>query len=41
VKRGGKSLASGYRDLLLWLALGIIGLALIGALLVVLRRGAW
>jgi hypothetical protein len=38
VKRGGKSLAGAYRDLLLWLAAGIIGLAAIAAALVLLRR---
>jgi hypothetical protein len=38
VKRGGKSLAGPYRDLLLWLGLGIVGLAVIGALLTLLRR---
>jgi hypothetical protein len=38
VKRGGKSLAGPYRDLLLWLAGGIIGLAAIGTLLFLLRR---
>jgi hypothetical protein len=38
VKRGGKSLGGAYRDLLLWLAAGIIGLAAIAALFAVLRR---
>lgn len=37
VKRGGKSLAGPYRDLLLWLGAGIVGLAAIGALLMLLR----
>jgi hypothetical protein len=36
-KRGGKSLTGAYRDLLLWLAGGILVLAAIGAALVMLR----
>ena len=38
VKRGGKSLAGPYRDLLLWLAAVIVGLAAIATALAVLRR---
>jgi hypothetical protein len=38
VKRGGNSLAGAYRDLLLWLAAGIVGLAAIAAILAMLRR---
>jgi hypothetical protein len=38
VKRGGKSLAGAYRDLLLWLAAGIVSLAAIAALIAMLRR---
>jgi hypothetical protein len=38
VKHGGKSLAGAYRDLLLWLGTGILGLAAIAALLAWLRR---
>lgn len=38
VKRGGRSLAGGYRDLLIWLAVVIVGLAAIAALLATLRR---
>jgi len=38
VKRGGRSLAGGYRDLLRWLAVGIIGLAALAALVAVIRR---
>jgi hypothetical protein len=38
VRRGGNSLAGAYRDLLLWLAAGIVVLAAIGALIAMLRR---
>jgi hypothetical protein len=38
VKRGGKSLAGAYRDLLLWLGVGIVGLAAIATALALLRR---
>jgi hypothetical protein len=38
VKRGGKSLAGAYRDLLLWFAVGIVALAAIAALIATLRR---
>jgi hypothetical protein len=38
VKRGGKSLAGPYRELLLWLGMGILGLAALGAILMLLRR---
>ena len=37
-KRGGKSLAGAYRDLLLWLAAGIVGLVAIAAIVAMLRR---
>ena len=38
VKKGGATLAPGYRDLLRWLALIVVGLVAIGALLYLLRR---
>jgi hypothetical protein len=38
VKHGGKSLGGAYRDLLLWLAAGIVALAAIAALIATLRR---
>jgi hypothetical protein len=38
VKRGGKSLAGAYRDLLLWFAVVIVGLAALAATLAMLRR---
>ena len=38
VKRGGRSLAGGYRDLLLWLAVIVVGLAALAALVTLLRR---
>ena len=38
VKRGGKGLAPGYRDLVLWLGGIILALAAIAALLVAVRR---
>jgi hypothetical protein len=38
VKRGGSSLAPAYRDLVLWLAAIIVGLAAVAALIIALRR---
>jgi hypothetical protein len=38
VKRGGRSLAGAYRDLLLWLGAGIVALAAIAGLIAMLRR---
>jgi hypothetical protein len=39
VKRGGKSLAGAYRDLLLWLGAIIVGLVAIAVVIAMLRRG--